>query len=151
MNYSCLQTPWGTWQVTASETGVTGVWSAFTSKSETGSRLTAQAVQELTEYFAGMRKSFSVPLDLQGTAFQQQVWRELRNIPWGETRSYSEIAQAIGRPRAVRAVAQAIGKNPCLILVPCHRVLGRDGSLTGFSAGLALKESLLYLEHPESV
>lgn len=151
MNYSYLQTPWGLWRISASETGVTGVWPACTPMPETENRLTVQAVQELTEYISGVRKRFSVALDLRGTAFQRQVWTELMNIPWGETRSYSEIAQTIGRPRAVRAVAQAIGKNPCLIMVPCHRVLGKNGSLTGFSAGLVLKEALLQLEHLESV
>ena len=150
MNYSYLQTPWGILQVSASEVGVTGVRPVISRKTEIGNRVTIKAVQELSEYFAGIRKSFSVTLDLQGTAFQQQVWTELMDIPWGETRSYSEIAQAIGRPRAVRAVAQAIGKNPCLIMVPCHRVLGKNGSLTGFSAGLDLKEALLLREHPES-
>lgn len=87
-----------------------------------------------------------VPLDMRGTAFQQQVWDALQAIPTGRTRSYSEIARAIGRPRAVRAVAQACGANPVGVVVPCHRVIGADGSLTGYAGGLPLKKALLERE-----
>jgi len=102
--------------------------------------------QEIEEYLNGDRKSFSSPLDMQGTPFQIEVWNELLNIPYGETRSYGEIAAAVGRPRAARAVGAAIGANPLPIIVPCHRVIGKNGSLVGFGGGLRLKERLLLLE-----
>jgi len=104
------------------------------------------ARQEIEEYLNGDRKSFSSPLDMRGTPFQIEVWNELLNIPYGETRSYGEIAAAVGRPRAARAVGAAIGANPLPIIVPCHRVIGKNGSLVGFGGGLRLKERLLLLE-----
>ncbi|MBX4864220.1 methylated-DNA--[protein]-cysteine S-methyltransferase [Rhizobium sophorae] len=102
--------------------------------------------RQLREYFAGTRKAFDLPLDFLGTSFQKRVWYELLNIPFGETRTYSEIAHAIGKPRAFRAVGAANGKNPISIVAPCHRVIGKDGSLTGFAGGLAAKECLLGIE-----
>jgi methylated-DNA-[protein]-cysteine S-methyltransferase len=102
--------------------------------------------RQLGEYFDGTRKTFDLPLDFFGTAFQKRVWSELLNIPFGQTRSYSEIAHAIGKPRAFRAVGAANGKNPISIVAPCHRVIGKDGSLTGFAGGLAAKECLLGIE-----
>lgn len=102
--------------------------------------------RQLGEYFDGTRKTFDLPLDFFGTAFQKRVWSELLNIPFGQTRSYSEIARAIGKPRAFRAVGAANGKNPISIVAPCHRVIGKDGSLTGFAGGLAAKECLLGIE-----
>lgn len=102
--------------------------------------------RQLDEYFAGRRHHFDLPLAAGGTAFQQQVWRALVAIPYGETRSYRDIAMHIGRIRAVRAVGAANGRNPLPIVVPCHRVVGSDGSLTGFAGGLALKRQLLELE-----
>ena len=143
---SQISTPVGQWRITASEWGVTGIYPSESEVLVNENEITRQASRELEEYFVHIRTEFSVPLDLPGTAFQRQVWEALRRIPYGQTRSYSQVAQAIGRPTAVRAAAQAIGRNPCLVLIPCHRVLGKDGSLTGFSAGLPLKESLLRLE-----
>lgn len=105
-----------------------------------------QAVQELQGYFAGEKVSFSCSLDLQGTPFQIGVWQALRDIPYGETRSYAEIAQAVGRPSAVRAVGAANGANPVAIIVPCHRVIGSNGTLTGYGGGLPTKAWLLSLE-----
>ena len=105
-----------------------------------------QAERELGDYFAGHRSEFSVPLDMRGTDFQQSVWRALLTIPFGETRSYAEIAQQIGRPTATRAVGAANGRNPISIIAPCHRVIGANGSLTGFAGGLKAKEYLLGLE-----
>jgi O-6-methylguanine DNA methyltransferase len=105
-----------------------------------------QAMDELRRYFAGERLQFSCPLDLHGTAFQIAVWEELFRIPYGETRSYADIAKAIGRPAAVRAVGAANGANPVAIIVPCHRVIGSNGSLTGYGGGLLTKEWLLALE-----
>ena len=104
------------------------------------------ATKQLAEYFAGERKAFDLPLDFQGTEFQKQVWAALLTIPFGETRSYAEIARAIGRPTAYRAVGAANGKNPISIVAPCHRVIGTDGTLTGFAGGLKAKEYLLGLE-----
>lgn len=102
--------------------------------------------RQLGEYFGGTRKTFDLPLDFFGTAFQKRVWFELLNIPFGQTRTYSDIAHAIGKPRAFRAVGAANGKNPISIVAPCHRVIGKDGSLTGFAGGLAAKECLLGIE-----
>ncbi len=98
---------------------------------------------ELEEYFRGRRHRFTMPLYLQGTPFQIEVWRTLREIPYGETRSYQDVAVAIGNPRALRAVGGANNKNPLAIIIPCHRVIGKNGSLTGFGGGLAIKEWLL--------
>ncbi|MBO0960449.1 methylated-DNA--[protein]-cysteine S-methyltransferase [Neobacillus sp. MM2021_6] len=103
-------------------------------------------VTELIEYFEGKRKNFSVPFDYQGTDFQVAVWNALCEIPFGETRSYSDIANHIDKPSAVRAVGSAIGANPVLITVPCHRVVGKNGSLTGYRGGLEMKKQLLGLE-----
>lgn len=103
-------------------------------------------VLELGEYFSGKRRAFDIPLSPRGTAFRERVWRGLLSIPYGETRSYREQAATLGNPRAVRASAAANGANPIAILVPCHRVLGSDGSLTGYSGGLDRKRFLLELE-----
>lgn len=106
-----------------------------------------EAVAQLADYFAGKRTQFDLPLDLQGgTAFQQSVWQALLAIPPGGTTSYGDLSQRVGRPAAVRAVGAAIGRNPVSIVVPCHRVLGRDGSLTGYAGGLERKSALLALE-----
>ncbi len=102
--------------------------------------------EELQEYFAGERRVFTVPLAPEGTDFQKQVWRALLTIPYGETRSYGQIAAMIGRPGAARAVGMGNHKNPISILIPCHRVIGADGSLTGYGGGLDIKEYLLRLE-----
>lgn len=102
--------------------------------------------RQLDEYFSGNRKAFTIPLHLVGTDFQQQVWNELLNIPYGATTSYKEIAQSIGKPKAVRAVAGAIGANGISILIPCHRVVGSDNSLTGYAGGLEAKKMLLQIE-----
>jgi methylated-DNA-[protein]-cysteine S-methyltransferase len=105
-----------------------------------------QAVQELRAYFAGKLRVFQVPLDMEGTEFQLSVWNALTRIPYGETRSYAQIAQTVARPNAVRAVGAANGANPVAIIVPCHRVIGSNGTLTGYGGGLPLKKRLLELE-----
>ncbi|WP_445357558.1 methylated-DNA--[protein]-cysteine S-methyltransferase [Microbulbifer sp. ANSA002] len=110
------------------------------------SELTDLAVQQLREYIAGQRKSFDLPLAPKGTEFQRRVWDALLQIPFGETRSYSQQAQWLGQPRAIRAVARANGANPIAIVIPCHRVIGANGSLTGYAGGLSLKARLLSLE-----
>ncbi len=107
---------------------------------------TAELRRQLAEYFAGERRDFELRLAPEGTPFERSVWDELRKIPFGETRSYGEIAQAIGRPSAARAVGRANGANPIPIVVPCHRVIGSDGSLTGFGGGLEAKSRLLEIE-----
>jgi methylated-DNA-[protein]-cysteine S-methyltransferase len=109
-------------------------------------RIIDAARKQLDSYFAGRRKTFDVPLRPVGTAFQTRVWDALTKIPYGETRSYGAIAQAIGSPKAVRAVGAANGRNPIPIIIPCHRVIGADGSLTGFGGGMGRKELLLDLE-----
>ena len=101
---------------------------------------------ELSEYFAGKRDKFSVPLDMRGTTFQKQVWQALLAIPFGETRTYGDLANRLGNPAATRAVGAANGRNPIAIVVPCHRVIGATGSLTGFAGGLQAKAHLLNLE-----
>jgi methylated-DNA-[protein]-cysteine S-methyltransferase len=103
-------------------------------------------VDQLKAYFAGERRDFDLPLAPSGTTFQQQVWSALREIPYGQTRSYRDIAEHIGSPKAVRAVGLANGRNPISIVVPCHRVVGADGSLTGYGGGLHNKQLLLDLE-----
>ena len=105
-----------------------------------------EAERQLGEYFAGRRTAFTVALDVDGTAFQRQVWEALLTIPFGETRSYGQIAKQIGRPAAVRAVGAANGRNPVSIIAPCHRVIGAAGALTGFAGGLRVKAQLLALE-----
>uniref|UniRef100_B8IZY7 Methylated-DNA--protein-cysteine methyltransferase n=1 Tax=Desulfovibrio desulfuricans (strain ATCC 27774 / DSM 6949 / MB) TaxID=525146 RepID=B8IZY7_DESDA len=102
-----------------------------------------RAEHQLTEYFAGDRKEFDLPLDLGGTEFQATVWQALQTIPAGETRSYKDVAVMIGKPGASRAVGMANNRNPVAIIVPCHRVIGHDGSLTGYAGGLAIKQYLL--------
>ena len=105
-----------------------------------------RAYTQLQEYFAGERKTFDLPVRLSGTPFQQSVWQALQRIPYGETRSYRDIAEAIGNPKAVRAVGSANNRNPLFIIIPCHRVIGSDGSLVGYGGGLAMKQFLLDLE-----
>ncbi|MCU4414747.1 methylated-DNA--[protein]-cysteine S-methyltransferase [Acinetobacter sp. WU_MDCI_Axc73] len=102
--------------------------------------------QQLIEYFSGQRKIFDIPLDFEGTDFQKKVWSALLTIPYGETRSYKQIAQQLGNEKAVRAVGAANGKNPISIIAPCHRVIGTGGALVGFAGGLDKKELLLNLE-----
>jgi methylated-DNA-[protein]-cysteine S-methyltransferase len=104
------------------------------------------AAQQLKEYFGGIRNTFDLPLDPHGTPFQQRVWRALLAIPYGETISYGELARRIGRPTSQRAVGAANGQNPLPIVVPCHRVIGSNGSLTGYGGGLPIKQHLLELE-----
>lgn len=107
------------------------------------------AVTQLEEYFAGLRCDFSLPLDLHGTEFQVAAWRALADIPYGHTASYGQQAASIGRPKAVRAIGGANGRNPVAIVLPCHRIVGADGSLTGFGGGIAVKKWLL--DHEQSM
>lgn len=139
--------PCGVVEVTASEKGITAI--RFTESddiAETPSAMTSQACAQLQEYFAGKRTTFDLPLAASGTTFQQQVWQALLTIPYGKTCSYGDIARAIGNPKGVRAVGLANGKNPLAIVVPCHRVIGANGKLTGYAGGLNRKQQLLALE-----
>lgn len=106
----------------------------------------SQAKKQLEEYFFGNRTDFTIPLAPHGTVFQRQVWKELQKIPYGETRTYGQIAAAVGNPRSSRAVGMANHNNPIMILIPCHRVIGSNGKLTGYAGGLDKKEFLLKLE-----
>ena len=111
------------------------------------STLTDIAAMQLDEYFVGKRKKFDIPLNPHGTEFQLSVWKALQAIPYGKTRSYKQIAQAIGNPKACRAVGLANNKNPIWIIIPCHRVIGADGDLTGYGGGLKMKKKLLEIEN----
>lgn len=139
--------PLGTLRILASEHGIREI--AFVDSAETPaapSPLTETCREQLSAYLKGELCDFDVPLDPQGTPFQQRVWQALARIPFGETRSYAEIARDIDNLKAVRAVGAANGRNPLPIVVPCHRVIGRDGTLTGYAGGLERKAWLLELE-----
>jgi methylated-DNA-[protein]-cysteine S-methyltransferase len=153
---SCrFQSPLGTLVLAATFKGLRGLWfegqrhmpDSASWPEQSDHTVLVQARQELDEYFSGQRHVFALPLDLSyGTDFQQTVWQALGEIPFGKTQTYGGLSQQLGRPSAVRAVAAAIGRNPISIVVPCHRVLGADGSLTGYAGGLARKQALLHLE-----
>lgn len=144
------KSPIGILKISADEIGVTGLEISMegneSAPEELCSPIIQQAVSELKEYFEGSRKEFHVPVHVNGTVFQGKVWNALREIPYGETRSYQQIANAAGSPKACRAVGGANHNNPVMIIVPCHRVIGANGSLTGFGGGLSAKEYLLRLE-----
>jgi methylated-DNA-[protein]-cysteine S-methyltransferase len=132
--------------LTANHIGVTKLEFGKIGEEFRPSKLLQDAVDELDEYFHGERRVFTIPLDLRGTPFQKIVWNALLKIPYGAIPSYSDIAEEIGRPSAVRAVGLANNRNPVPIIVPCHRVIGRDGSLTGYAGGLDIKRRLLDIE-----
>jgi methylated-DNA-[protein]-cysteine S-methyltransferase len=151
MRYSTLPTPIGELVVTADPDGaLTRLYlprhRPDTSGWERDDALLEPVRRQLTEYFAGARTEFDVPLRPEGAPFQRQVWEALLKIPYGETASYGEIAREIGHPTAFRAVGAANGQNPIAIIVPCHRVIGSNGSLTGYGGGLPTKRALLDLE-----
>ena len=143
--HSQIETGCGIWHICATDAGVCSVQPGKGAEKNENLH-SGRCAEELQRYFSGEPVAFTVPLDLQGTAFQKRVWQILRTIPYGETMSYGQIASELGSPYAARAVGQAVGRNPCLILVPCHRVVGKAGNLTGFSAGVSLKKRLLELE-----
>jgi methylated-DNA-[protein]-cysteine S-methyltransferase len=116
---------------------------------EPGQKVLVETEKQLTEYFAGERREFELPLDMRGTQFQKDVWDALVGIPFGETRSYGDLARQLGNPAASRAVGAANGKNPISIVVPCHRVIGSSGKLTGFAGGMDIKAHLLAMERGE--
>ncbi|MGX9417541.1 methylated-DNA--[protein]-cysteine S-methyltransferase [Vibrio sp. WJH972] len=139
--------------IQTTDKGVSGIWfdTHTTMPDALGKRadehpILTQAVRQLSEYFNQDRRAFDLPIDTKGTPFQQEVWQALAQIPFGETCSYKQIAQAIGKPKAVRAVGAANGKNPVSVVIPCHRVVGANGKLTGYAGGIERKEALLKLE-----
>ena len=139
-------TPVGRIGITDDGRAVTRVF--FSSQMEEGveSALARKTYDQLMEYFEGRRRAFTIPLDPKGTVFQRRVWKALGEIPYGETRSYKQIAEQIGHPKAYRAVGLANNRNPIAILIPCHRVIGSNGTLVGYAGGLSVKERLLQLE-----
>jgi len=140
----------GYWKICASDIGITEI--SFAGEDDPleepkPSELTKKAVKQLAQYFRGSLRIFNLPIDLQkGTDFQKKIWKELRFIEYGKTPSYQHLANEIGKPEAVRAVGAANGANPIAILLPCHRVIGSDGSLTGYAYGVDLKRDLLKIE-----
>jgi methylated-DNA-[protein]-cysteine S-methyltransferase len=145
--HDVLETPIGPLTLEASEQGLSAI--RFPGAQATGDRdpeALGAAAAQLREYFAGQRTAFDLELDLVGTPLQRAVWERLQAIPYGETVTYTELAHAVGRPNAVRAVAAAVGRTPVPVVVPCHRVVGMNGSLTGYAGGLERKRALLDLE-----
>lgn len=156
--FKTLKTPVGVLKLIANEKGLAGIlwenedpkWFRLESKIlDEQHPILMKTEKQLKEFFEGKRMVFDLPLDFKGTDFQKAVWSELLKTPFGQLRSYGEIAKAIGNPKAVRAVGAANGKNPIPIICPCHRIIGADGSLTGFAGGLKMKEILLSLENHE--
>ena len=140
--------PLGMLKITANNTGLTAIVfvDAALQQSTQTNAVTNMTKLQLEEYFAGTRQQFDLPIAVKGTDFQRQVWQQLKQIPYGQTLSYQDIAKQIDNPKAVRAVGSANGKNPLTIVVPCHRVIGANGSLTGYAWGVSRKAQLLALE-----
>lgn len=154
-----IESPLGPLTLAATTDGLAGLWfdgqahhpGPIDAPQDPAQRFLAQARDELRAYWQGLvRGPFRVPIDPRGTPFQRRVWEALRRIGPGRTSTYSQVAAAVGSPRAVRAVGAAIGRNPLSIVIPCHRVLGSDGALTGYAGGLARKQALLNLEAPHT-
>jgi methylated-DNA-[protein]-cysteine S-methyltransferase len=144
LSFGYYESPIGLVEVGATDCAVTSLLFVDERKLETTSNVVcAEAIRQLAEYFEGTRKDFDLPLGFTGTEFQKQVWTELTAIPFGQTVSYGDLARSIGKPSAVRAVGAANGDNPISIVVPCHRVIGSDGGLTGYGGGLERKGWLL--------
>lgn len=145
--HSFLETPIGNLHVYASEEALVSVtFHPHIEQMLPASELTREAIQQLKSYFDGRRQTFELPLTPEGTDFQKEVWEQLKAIPYGRTKSYLDIAEGLGDRNATRAVGSANGKNPIAIIIPCHRVVGTDGSLTGYAGGKHRKAYLLQLE-----
>ena len=151
--YTQFESPIGLITVNGNDDGLLGVW--YESHARTLSDFGVQddehpilqlTISQLKEYFNGERREFSIPLAANGTEFQNKVWQALTTIPYGETWCYKDLAIAVGNPKASQAVGGANGKNPISIIVPCHRVIGKNGSLTGYAGGVDIKQALLKLE-----
>jgi methylated-DNA-[protein]-cysteine S-methyltransferase len=158
LSYKLMDSPVGKLKLVASEKGLVAVlWQNDTPErvplkemtEDPKQKVLVETERQLKEYFAEKRRSFELPLDMRGTQFQKNVWEELLAIPFGETRSYVELAKKLGNPTASRAVGAANGRNPISIVVPCHRVIGASGKLTGFAGGLDVKARLLEIEGAE--
>lgn len=149
-----IDTPLGAMTLAATDRGLAGAWfdgqqhhpGPIDAPVDASQRWLQQAARELAEFYAGRRRAFEVPIDALGTPFQRSVWQALQRIPCGELQRYGALAAALGRPAAARAVGAAVGRNPVSVIVPCHRVVGADGSLTGYAGGLPRKRALLALE-----
>ena len=159
-SYKTMKSPVGRLKLVASQRGLAAIlWENDDPKrvrlaplvEDENHPVLLEAERQLNDYFAGKLRKFSLRFDFAGTEFQKEVWRALAAIPFGETRSYGEIARQIGRPKAVRAVGAANGRNPISIIVPCHRVIGSNGKLTGFAGGLETKAFLLKTESEKSI
>ena len=148
MRYAYYPSPFGTLQIGHKDGAVVSITRAASSFTHDSSPVSDLANIQLQEYFLGKRRSFDFPMSPEGTPFQLSVWNELRQIPYGETRTYGQIAAAVGKPGAARAVGMACNRNPLWIVVPCHRVLGSNHALTGYAGGLDMKRALLTLEQP---
>jgi methylated-DNA-[protein]-cysteine S-methyltransferase len=155
--FEYFQTPYGRMLLVSTVRGLAGAYfvgqkyypgPGSVSSRDERPRAAAQAKRELREYFAGKRTRFGVPLDPQGTPFQRTVWRQIARVGFGKTISYGELARRAGRPGSARAAGAATGRNPLSIIVPCHRIVGSNGSLTGYAGGLSRKKALLSLEAP---
>ncbi|MEG0035624.1 MAG: methylated-DNA--[protein]-cysteine S-methyltransferase [Oscillospiraceae bacterium] len=144
--YVIYNFPCGALKIGYTDTAITGISISDEKAGGTPSPLSELAKTQLCEYFDGKRHEFDLPLELRGTDFQKRVWAALCDIPYGETRSYKDIAKAVSNPKGYRAVGMANNKNPVVIVVPCHRVIGADGSLVGYGGGLDMKRLLLKLE-----
>ena len=153
--YKVIDSPVGRLRLVASDKGLAGVWFERSRPERVRPRgdvesgrhpVLVEAERQLREYFAGTRRAFDLQLEFIGTPFQRTVWKALLTIPFGQTRTYGQIAKQVGRPSASRAVGAANGRNPVSIVAPCHRVIGSTGALTGFGGGLDVKERLLRLE-----
>jgi len=149
MEKACFKTPLGIAKIIGDENGITEI--SISDEGEISAEIPSvlkNAVQQLKDYFEGKRTDFDFKINPSGTEFQQKVWKELLKIPFGKTLSYLELSKKLGDAKAIRAVASANGKNPLWIVVPCHRVIGSDGSLTGYAGGLWRKKWLLEHENP---
>ena len=144
---SIVETERGRLKITANDCAVLGIMPVKDEIFQNENEISSDAAKQIGEYFINIRKELDFPVELRGTPFQLEVWNLLRQIPYGHTITYGQVANRLGRPKAVRAVGQAVGRNPCLIVIPCHRVLGKNGKLTGFSAGIEWKKQLLSLEN----
>ena len=147
MEFVVIQSPVGALTLIAAEDALTGIsFGRWMAGQENRTPILEQAARELAEYFDGERWTFTVPLAPEGTAFQKSVWDELRKIPYGQTASYGDIAARLGKPGAAVAVGQANSRNPIPIIIPCHRVIGANGKLVGYTGGIHIKEALLTVE-----
>ncbi len=151
MKTAFINTPVGVLEVKGSEEGISSVLFSTLEETEVSQKIPQEleeAVLQLQEYFKGKRREFSLKLSPEGTDFQKRVWAQLLEIPFGKTTSYQQMANTLGDPKVIRAAASANGKNPISIIIPCHRVIGSDGSLTGYAGGLHRKKWLLEFENP---